>query len=167
VISYRWLFGKNKKIHISSSFNWQNCFGRHFENRLGNYRVIITSTATNQCREFSKITYVIVLIIGLAPTDTLYRWIGRTHGQIRGIFLFWSFKVFDEYASERKINRNKKLGRISEVLIKIFVSIFACMHAYLRHWHLFSIAYFKVNNKTKVHLCHFCKDKVIPDYKQT
>jgi hypothetical protein len=35
--------------------------GRHFENRLGDYRVIITSTATNQRGEFSIITYVIIL----------------------------------------------------------------------------------------------------------
>ncbi|CAB4035138.1 Hypothetical predicted protein, partial [Paramuricea clavata] len=36
-----------------------NCFsfGRHFENRLGDYRVIITSTAPNQRGEFSIITY--------------------------------------------------------------------------------------------------------------
>ena len=37
-------------------------FRRHFENRLGDYRVIITSTATNQRGEFSIITYVIILI---------------------------------------------------------------------------------------------------------
>jgi hypothetical protein len=40
----------------------QNGFGRHFENRLCDYRVIITSTATNQRGEFSIITYVIILI---------------------------------------------------------------------------------------------------------
>ena len=52
---------KNKKMHISSSFNCQKGFGRHFENRLGDYRVIITSTATNQRGEFSIITHVIIL----------------------------------------------------------------------------------------------------------
>jgi hypothetical protein len=54
---------KKPKIHISSSFNWQNGFGRHFENRFGDYRVIITSTATNQHGEFSIITYVITVLI--------------------------------------------------------------------------------------------------------
>jgi hypothetical protein len=49
-------------MHISSSFNWQNGFDRHFENRLGDYRVIITSTATNQRGEFSIITHVIILM---------------------------------------------------------------------------------------------------------
>ena len=40
---------------------WQNGLGRHFENGLGDYRVIITSTATNQRGEFSIITYIIIL----------------------------------------------------------------------------------------------------------
>jgi hypothetical protein len=48
-------------MHISSSFNWQDGFDRHFENRLGDYRVI-TSTATNPRGEFSIITYVVILI---------------------------------------------------------------------------------------------------------
>ena len=47
------------------SFNSQNGFGRTFENRLGDYCVIITSTATNQGGEFSVIIYVIILIVNM------------------------------------------------------------------------------------------------------
>jgi hypothetical protein len=47
------------------SFNSQNGFGRTFENRLGDYCVIITSTTTNQGGEFSVIIYVIILIVNM------------------------------------------------------------------------------------------------------
>jgi hypothetical protein len=64
-------------MHISSSFNWQNGFDRHFENRSGDYRVIITSMATNQRGEFSMITYVIILI---HYNHTIIHWgIYQTH----------------------------------------------------------------------------------------
>jgi hypothetical protein len=60
------IWKKILKIHISSSFELTKRLGRHFENCLGDYRVIITSTATNQRGELSIITFVIILMIYIA-----------------------------------------------------------------------------------------------------
>jgi hypothetical protein len=69
------IWKKIENWHISSSFNWQNGFGRHFENRLGDYRVIITSTATNQRGEFSIITHVIMLIYNIQSFPRCDAWV--------------------------------------------------------------------------------------------
>ena len=46
---------------ISSSVTSTKQLSAILKNLLGDYRVIITSSATNPCREFSIITYVIIL----------------------------------------------------------------------------------------------------------
>ena len=58
----KWAFSLKQLISSSVTLTKQLAAILKKNNRFGDYCVIITSSSTNQCREFSIITYVIIII---------------------------------------------------------------------------------------------------------
>ena len=79
---------------ISSSFTSTKRLAAILKNRLGDYRVILTSTSTNQQREFSRITYVFTLKMDIDTcsvyahnTIIIYPLFWKPSGRLRGVLL--------------------------------------------------------------------------------
>jgi hypothetical protein len=98
--------------------------GRHFENRLGDYRVIITSTATNQRGEFPIITYVIIISLLKVRSHAAIRRVRRVfwriqssrHTSICGAFKIISpeFRFFELWHQMNFMHQNpNRTGQIA------------------------------------------------------